>query len=101
MGDDRTSLAVARCRCGHARAAHEHYRRGSDCSVATCTCVQYRRQRRAGWLRRHGRRGDDGPGGETDPRLSASLPVVSTTTTVGRGSVVPLHGRRERGAPEV
>lgn len=23
----------AACRCGHAKAAHEHYRRGSDCGL--------------------------------------------------------------------
>ena len=28
------------CRCSHARAAHEHYRSGSDC--AQCGCERYR-----------------------------------------------------------
>ncbi|RFU21316.1 hypothetical protein D0Z06_11060 [Geodermatophilus marinus] len=32
------------CTCGHARTAHEHYRRGSDCAL--CTCERYRRDRR-------------------------------------------------------
>lgn len=28
------------CRCSHEKAAHEHYRRGSDC--AQCGCDRYR-----------------------------------------------------------
>ena len=28
------------CRCSHAKAAHEHYRKGSDC--AQCGCRRYR-----------------------------------------------------------
>ena len=28
------------CRCSHAKAAHEHYRAGSDC--ASCDCARYR-----------------------------------------------------------
>lgn len=27
------------CRCGHQKDAHEHYRRGTDCSA--CTCAKY------------------------------------------------------------
>ena len=33
--------APAACGCGHAKPAHEHYRRGSDC--AFCDCTRYRR----------------------------------------------------------
>ncbi len=43
--------APGRCVCGHPRAAHEHYRRGSDCGVcgaAQCACFR----RRGGPLRR-------------------------------------------------
>ncbi len=29
------------CACGHGRAAHQHYRRGSDCSL--CACGTFRR----------------------------------------------------------
>jgi hypothetical protein len=28
------------CNCGHAKDAHEHYRRGTDC--ATCDCARFR-----------------------------------------------------------
>lgn len=34
-----------RCRCGHRRSAHEHYRLGSDCAL--CRCNRFRRD----WLR--------------------------------------------------
>lgn len=34
---------VRLCPCGHARADHQHYRRGSDCG--SCDCARYRR----GW----------------------------------------------------
>lgn len=31
------------CVCGHAREAHEHYRRGSDCALCgAATCGRYR-----------------------------------------------------------
>lgn len=33
----------ATCVCGHAQAAHEHYRPGSDCAL--CDCPKYRRAR--------------------------------------------------------
>jgi hypothetical protein len=36
-----TETAV--CVCGHAQAAHEHYRPGSDCAL--CDCPRYRRRR--------------------------------------------------------
>jgi hypothetical protein len=29
------------CSCGHAKQAHEHYRRGTDCAV--CSCARYDR----------------------------------------------------------
>jgi hypothetical protein len=29
-----------RCRCGHLRNAHKHYRRGSDCGL--CGCPRFR-----------------------------------------------------------
>ncbi len=28
------------CTCGHEAAAHEHYRRGTDCAL--CTCPKFR-----------------------------------------------------------
>lgn len=31
------------CSCGHVRAAHEHYRRGTDCAL--CGCGRYRGRR--------------------------------------------------------
>ena len=38
VGDPKEKL----CRCGHAHAAHEHYRRGSDCGVCGVTgCAAY------------------------------------------------------------
>jgi len=47
--------AVGLCVCLHARAAHEHYRRGSDCGVCGADgCAAYRR--RGGALRRMLRR---------------------------------------------
>jgi hypothetical protein len=33
-------MAAATCRCGHARLAHAHYRRGSNC--AQCDCRRFR-----------------------------------------------------------
>jgi hypothetical protein len=32
----------AECRCGHTRAAHQHHRRGSDCSLCPGTCPRFR-----------------------------------------------------------
>jgi hypothetical protein len=32
MGEHGTGAETV-CRCGHQQAAHEHYRRGSDCGV--------------------------------------------------------------------
>jgi len=29
------------CTCGHSRAAHEHYRQGTDCAL--CDCPRFRR----------------------------------------------------------
>jgi hypothetical protein len=39
------------CRCGHGRAAHEHYRPGADCG--SCLCDRYEwqwRLRLLSWL---------------------------------------------------
>ena len=33
-------VRMHRCRCGHDREAHEHYRRGSDC--CQCACRRWR-----------------------------------------------------------
>jgi hypothetical protein len=45
----RERLLKASCRgCGHARAAHLHYRRGTDCSL--CDCVQFRNLRKSRWV---------------------------------------------------
>jgi len=42
--------AVKPCVCGHGRAAHEHWRRGSDCGICgVAGCASYRR--RGGVLR--------------------------------------------------
>jgi hypothetical protein len=36
-----------RCSCGHPRAAHEHYRRGSDCGICgAAECAAYARASR-------------------------------------------------------
>lgn len=36
------------CQCGHVRDAHEHYRRGSDCSVCSAgDCAKFRAAARA------------------------------------------------------
>jgi hypothetical protein len=35
---------LPRCRCGHGKSAHSHYRRGTDCSL--CDCPRFRRARR-------------------------------------------------------
>jgi len=41
----RRSRNAAYCRCGHARAAHQHYRRGFDCSLCGASvCPRYRRR---------------------------------------------------------
>lgn len=43
---DETPRYQPVCRCGHDEAAHEHYRRGSDCSLCgAATCGRYRPQR--------------------------------------------------------
>ncbi|MBF4589396.1 hypothetical protein [Curtobacterium sp. VKM Ac-1395] len=34
---------TATCVCGHQQAAHEHYRRGSDCAL--CDCPRFRKKR--------------------------------------------------------
>lgn len=35
--------ADIRCRgCGHYGEAHEHFRRGTDCSAARCRCLRFR-----------------------------------------------------------
>lgn len=40
----------ATCVCGHPRAAHEHYRRGTDCTLCgPQACPRFRPQR---WWRR-------------------------------------------------
>lgn len=36
---------AAVCRCGHEKAAHEHYRAGSDC--AGCACGRFHASRHA------------------------------------------------------
>lgn len=36
------------CACGHAKQAHEHYRRGSDCAL--CGCRRFHRPL-SSWLR--------------------------------------------------
>jgi hypothetical protein len=36
--------AKVACRaCSHTRDAHEHHRRGTDCSQSGCGCVQWKR----------------------------------------------------------
>jgi hypothetical protein len=37
------------CACGHGRQAHQHYRRGKDCAL--CSCTRYRRGLLSRWLR--------------------------------------------------
>ncbi|MCU1593015.1 MAG: hypothetical protein JWO12_407 [Frankiales bacterium] len=41
------------CRtCEHPKDAHEHHRRGTDCSQSGCGCVQWRRPARLAFLKR-------------------------------------------------
>ena len=40
------------CRCGHQRRAHEHLRRGTDCSACT-SCLSFTKQRTLA-VRSHG-----------------------------------------------
>jgi hypothetical protein len=41
-GEDTVTRDLGRsCSCGHGKQAHDHYRRGSDCSL--CPCQRYRR----------------------------------------------------------
>jgi len=59
------STGGAECRCGHARAAHRHLRRGSDCALCPGTCPRFRL--RIGSLRpgsRPERRDDAGSGSD-------------------------------------
>jgi hypothetical protein len=44
MADASRLGRAGKCRCGHPREAHEHYRRGTDCAVADCTCVRFERR---------------------------------------------------------
>ena len=38
-------VVVDPCVCGHARAAHEHYRRGADCGACGARdCAEFRRE---------------------------------------------------------
>jgi hypothetical protein len=32
------------CTCRHTQDSHEHYRRGSDCAVPTCSCRYFSAQ---------------------------------------------------------
>ena len=32
------------CRCGHARAEHNHHRAGTDCSAKDCPCTTFTRR---------------------------------------------------------
>jgi len=51
------------CVCGHAREAHEHYRRGSDCALCGAAgCHRFRADRRPG----RGTSGGHGLSPETD-----------------------------------
>lgn len=36
------------CSCGHAKLAHEHYRRGTDCAI--CSCARYSRPFFSRWI---------------------------------------------------
>ena len=38
---DVPAQAGPRCSCGHRKSAHEHYRRGTDCSL--CSCPRFSR----------------------------------------------------------
>jgi hypothetical protein len=67
------------CRCDHLRAAHEHYRRGSDCSVADCTCVRFRRR----WRATRTSLNDD-----VDQRLRVVVPLRADWSTAGDRSRV-------------
>ena len=41
-------MSDAICHCGHSVAAHEHYRRGSDCAICGAeSCRRFRRDRAA------------------------------------------------------
>lgn len=40
------------CSCGHGRQAHQHYRRGTDCSL--CSCPRFHRSLLARLRRRRG-----------------------------------------------
>jgi hypothetical protein len=52
-----------KCRCGHDRPAHEHYRRGTDCGL--CRCNRYRGEAPVSmlrhWIAALGRRGRPKP----------------------------------------
>ena len=39
-GGLRAALRGRTCACGHAKKAHQHYRRGTDCAM--CSCSLYR-----------------------------------------------------------
>lgn len=92
------------CSCGHVKAAHEHYRRGSDC--AFCTCVRFagkRRPRLTFW-----RRGESSAEGGRRPGDSASacrpgqpaVPLPGPSLSGSAGSWKPITRftawRRER-----
>jgi hypothetical protein len=59
VGPGASGAPPTLCRCGHDAAAHEHYRRGSDCGACGAqACARFRSVRPGGlrgWLR--GRRG--------------------------------------------
>lgn len=43
VGGPELPAAARPCRCGHAAAAHEHYRPGSDCGACgAAECIRYR-----------------------------------------------------------
>jgi hypothetical protein len=50
-------VVVGACTCGHGKAAHEHYRAGTDCGVCgAATCAAFQSAERRGLLRRLFRR---------------------------------------------
>jgi hypothetical protein len=63
------------CSCGHAAAAHEHYRRGSDCALCSPGgCVKFRSVGKVASLR--------------DAAPAADPPLRTTTAGVHGGSSV-------------
>jgi hypothetical protein len=86
--------AERRCRCGHPRAAHERYRKGTECALCgPAVCPRYRRD--AGPGRGSHRRGEVRHWAAADLRRPPEQ--VAQTDQAPGGRAQPVGGRAGEG----